>query len=82
LSFIGKATIGITDFAQQALGDIVYSELPDAGQSLSLSNVMCHSLSASSYVIIHITSHLCGIGIDMIQASHLPQVTHLALLKV
>jgi glycine cleavage system H protein len=24
-------TIGITDFAQQALGDVVYVELPDVG---------------------------------------------------
>lgn len=27
------ATIGITDFAQQELGDVVYVELPDVGQS-------------------------------------------------
>lgn len=30
------ATIGITDFAQSALGDIVFVELPAAGKSLSL----------------------------------------------
>jgi len=28
------ATIGITDFAQQALGDIVYVSLPEVGESL------------------------------------------------
>lgn len=29
-----QGTIGITDFAQQALGDIVYIELPEVGKSL------------------------------------------------
>ncbi len=27
-----KATVGITDFAQQELGDVVYVELPEVGQ--------------------------------------------------
>ena len=27
----GKATIGITNFAQESLGDIVYIDLPDIG---------------------------------------------------
>jgi len=29
------ATIGITDFAQSALGDIVFAEVPDVGSSVS-----------------------------------------------
>ena len=29
-----SATIGITDHAQQALGDIVFTEVPDAGKQL------------------------------------------------
>ncbi|PJX15648.1 glycine cleavage system protein H [Halomonas sp. 141] len=31
----GTVTIGITDHAQQALGDVVFVELPEVGQSLS-----------------------------------------------
>lgn len=31
----GFATIGITDFAQQALGDIVFVELPEVGTELT-----------------------------------------------
>ncbi|MBB5372959.1 glycine cleavage system protein GcvH [Acidocella aromatica] len=31
----GLATIGITDHAQQALGDIVFVELPDAGRNVA-----------------------------------------------
>ena len=30
-----EATVGITDFAQKELGDIVYVELPQEGDSLS-----------------------------------------------
>jgi glycine cleavage system H protein len=33
------AEIGITDFAQQQLGDVVYVELPDAGRLLSAGEV-------------------------------------------
>jgi len=29
-----RATVGITDYAQQQLGDVVYVELPDAGATL------------------------------------------------
>ena len=31
----GNATIGITDFAQQSLGDIVFVELPEIGSTLT-----------------------------------------------
>ena len=31
----GAVTIGITDHAQEALGDVVFVELPEVGQSLS-----------------------------------------------
>ena len=31
----GSITIGITDHAQEALGDIVFLELPDAGRSVA-----------------------------------------------
>ena len=36
----GTATIGITDHAQQELGDIVYVELPDADSALEADDVM------------------------------------------
>ena len=31
-----KATVGITDYAQDALGDVVYVELPAVGDSIEL----------------------------------------------
>jgi glycine cleavage system H protein len=32
----GVATIGITDYAQDALGDVVFIELPEAGASIEI----------------------------------------------
>ncbi len=34
LSKDGEALVGITDFAQEQLGDLVYFDLPDAGKQL------------------------------------------------
>jgi glycine cleavage system H protein len=34
-----RGTIGITDYAQQQLGDVVYVELPDVGATLSANDV-------------------------------------------
>jgi glycine cleavage system H protein len=31
----GRITVGITDFAQQQLGDVVYLDLPEAGASVT-----------------------------------------------
>ena len=32
----GSVTVGITDYAQEMLGDLVYVELPEVGQSLAV----------------------------------------------
>ena len=36
----GVATVGITDFAQKELGDIVYVELPEVGRVVALGEVL------------------------------------------
>ena len=36
----GSVRIGITDYAQDALGDIVYVQLPEAGTSISAGDVL------------------------------------------
>jgi len=36
----GVATVGITDFAQRELGDIVYVEVPEAGRTFKAGDVM------------------------------------------
>jgi len=36
----GSATVGLSDFAQRELGDIVYVELPEIGRVVSLGEVL------------------------------------------
>jgi glycine cleavage system H protein len=36
----GVATVGITDFAQNELGDIVYVELPEIGRAVTMGDVL------------------------------------------
>ena len=40
LSDAGVATVGITDFAQNELGDIVYVELPEIGRAVTMGDVL------------------------------------------
>ena len=48
----GVATVGITDYAQNALGDVVFVEVPDAGKVLSKGAVaaVVESVKAASEV--------------------------------
>lgn len=48
----GVATVGITDYAQEQLGDIVFVELPEIGKSISKGDtaVVVESVKAASDV--------------------------------
>ena len=48
----GVATVGITDYAQEQLGDLVFVELPDVGRALSKGDatVVVESVKAASDV--------------------------------
>lgn len=48
----GVATVGITDYAQEQLGDLVFVELPEIGRSLSKGDtaVVVESVKAASDV--------------------------------
>ncbi len=48
----GVATVGITDYAQEQLGDLVFVELPDAGKALKKGDVavVVESVKAASDV--------------------------------
>ena len=48
----GVATVGITDYAQEQLGDLVFVELPEAGRALSKGDatVVVESVKAASDV--------------------------------
>jgi glycine cleavage system H protein len=44
----GRATVGITDYAQDALGDVVFVQLPDAGANVIASASCCEVESTKS----------------------------------
>ncbi len=44
----GRIRIGITDFAQDALGDIVYVDLPDVGTAVSAGDTLAEVESTKS----------------------------------
>jgi len=59
-----EGTIGITDFAQNSLGDVVYVDLPEVGDKFSKGYVeraavrCCHSLDRSNEFVAMSPSHL------------------------
>ena len=50
----GIATIGISNYAQEQLGDVVYIELPDVGQKIALGEqgAVVESVKAASEVYV------------------------------
>ncbi|MDK4649433.1 glycine cleavage system protein GcvH [Kingella kingae] len=64
----GTATVGITDFAQETLGDIVFVELPDVGTELA-ANVQAASVEAvksASDVYAPVAGKVVAINEDLI----------------
>ena len=63
----GSVTIGITDHAQSALGDLVYVELPEVGQDLELGGDMAvvESVKAASDVFAPISGTVLGINEEL-----------------
>ena len=63
----GNVTIGITDHAQSALGDLVYVELPDVGQELELGGEMAvvESVKAASDVYAPMSGSVVEINVDL-----------------
>ncbi len=62
------ATVGITDYAQSQLGDIVFIELPKAGQSLKKSSQLgtIESTKAASELYAPISGEITRINSDLI----------------
>jgi len=60
----GSVTIGITDHAQSALGDLVYVELPEIGQELDLDGEMAvvESVKAASDVFAPLTGSVLAVN--------------------
>ena len=63
----GSVTVGITDHAQSALGDLVYVELPEEGQELDAEGEMAvvESVKAASDVYAPISGTVVAINAEL-----------------
>ena len=66
----GALTIGVTDHAQEALGDIVFLELPDAGRSLEAREAcaVIESVKAASDIYAPVAGEIIESNSDAIDA--------------
>ena len=66
----GSLTIGVTDHAQEALGDIVFLELPEAGRALSAgeSCAVIESVKAASDIYAPVAGEVVANNQDAIDA--------------
>jgi glycine cleavage system H protein len=57
-----EATVGITDYAQDSLGDVVYVELPEVGASLAAGDTFgaVESVKAASEVYMPVAGEVVG----------------------
>jgi len=60
----GSVTIGITDHAQELLGDLVFVELPEAGTEMSAEDAACvvESVKAASDVYMPISGEVVAVN--------------------
>jgi len=61
------ATIGITDYAQEQLGDVVYVELPEVGKALAAGDeaAVVESVKAASEVYAPISGEIVEVNGDL-----------------
>ncbi len=69
----GIATCGITDFAQDQLGDIVYVELPEAGSAVVAGEVcgVIESVKAASDLYAPVSGEVVEVNQDLTDAPEL-----------
>jgi glycine cleavage system H protein len=60
-------TVGITDYAQQQLGDVVFVELPEAGKSLTKGGeaAVVESVKAASEIYAPVTGEVVEVNPDL-----------------
>ena len=63
----GVVEVGISDFAQQALGDVVYIELPEIGQEVDAGDECCaiESVKAASDIYAPIGGKIVAVNEDL-----------------
>jgi len=65
-----KATIGITDYAQDALGDIVYIDLPETDTTIEANSELAEieSTKATSSVISPVSGAVTEVNDDLLES--------------
>lgn len=65
-----KATIGITNYAQESLGDIVYVDLPEVDSDMEINNEIgeIESTKATSSIISPISGRVINVNEDLIDS--------------
>jgi len=60
----GSATVGITEFAQESLGDLVYVELPDLGRAVTQSEAgaVVESVKAAADVKMPLSGEVVAVN--------------------
>jgi glycine cleavage system H protein len=59
----GELTVGITNFAQEALGDVVFVQLPDLGRFAEGNEVaVLESVKAASNISMPLTGEVVGVN--------------------
>lgn len=63
----GRVTIGITDYAQEQLGDVVYVELPEVGSNVNAGDevAVVESVKAAGEVKSPISGEVIGINVKL-----------------
>lgn len=66
----GTAAVGITEYAQDSLGDITYVELPEAGQVYSAGDTfgVVESVKAASDLFMPVDGEVVAVNDDLDQA--------------
>ena len=61
------ATVGVTDFAQDALGDVVFVDLPEAGEEVAAGDTVAEieSVKAVSDVFSPLTGEIAAVNEDL-----------------
>ena len=59
--------VGITDFAQEALGDVVYIDLPEVGQAVTATQECCavESVKAASDIYAPVSGEIVAVNEDL-----------------
>ena len=73
----GSITVGITDYAQAALGDLVYVEIPEIGQNIDAGGEMAvvESVKAASDVYSPLSGKITNVNENL---ANEPQIINLA----